>query len=232
MTRHTSFTLSSPALVAVLDRLYAKVAAEDEPAKQRVRTREAELGRRLSQEQRYELYGGAPLAIKREVGELLHLLTIARAPRLVVEFGASLGISTLYLASALRDCGGTLISTELLPEKAQAARRNLVEAGLDDLLELRVGDALETLTEVDGEVDVLFLDGRNDLYLDVLRLLEPRLGRAALVAADLNTEDPDLIPYLTHVRDPSNGYLSIEVPLDAGVELSIRAPRQSQVERP
>lgn len=220
-----SVTLRSPAVAAVLDCLYAVVAAEDEPAKQRVREREIEVGRRLSQKQRYELYGGAPLAITREVGELLYMLTIARRPRIVVEFGASLGISTIYLASALRDCGGRLITTEVLPAKAEAAQENLVEAGLDDLLDLRVGDALETLADIEGEIDVLFLDGRNDLYLDVLRLLEPRLARAALIAADLNIDDPDLTPYLTYVRNPGNGYLSLHVPLDAGVELSMRTDR-------
>ena len=216
-------TLSSPAVVRLLDRLYARVAAEDEPARQRVRALEARLGRRLSQEQRYEAYGPAPLAIKRDVGKLLYLLTVSRRPRTVVEFGASLGISTLHLASALRDCGGgSLITTELLPGKSDAARANLAEVGLDDLVELRVGDALNTLAQLDRDVDMAFLDGRNDLYLDVLGLLEPHLGSAALVVADLSADDPDLIPYLEHVRDPANGYVSVELPLAAGVEVSVR----------
>ncbi|HYB23338.1 MAG TPA: hypothetical protein VED41_06040 [Solirubrobacteraceae bacterium] len=64
---------------------------------------------------------------------------------------------------------------------------------------------------------MLFLDGRNDLYFDVLRLLERHLASTALVTADLSIEDPDLLPYLSYIRDPANGYLSVEVPLDAGV---------------
>jgi predicted O-methyltransferase YrrM len=64
-------------------------------AKQRVRDREAQLGGvRLSQPERYELYGEAPQAITREVGQLLYVLTVSRRPRRVVEFGASLGLST------------------------------------------------------------------------------------------------------------------------------------------
>ncbi len=215
-------TLTSPAVSTVLDRLYEQVAAEDGPAKQRVRDREAELGGRLGQEQRYELYGDAPLAITREVGEMLYLLTVARRPRTVVEFGSSLGISTLFIAAALRDCGGRLITTELLAGKAEAARANLLRAGLEDLVELRVGDARETLGELDETVEMLFLDGRNDLYLEVLRLLEPLLAGHAVIAADLNVEDPDLLPYLRYVRDPAGGYLSVAVPLDAGVELTLR----------
>ena len=128
-------TLKAPAVATVLDRLHAAAQVEDEPAKQRVRDREADLGARLSQVRRYELYGEAPLAIKREVGELLYLLTLSRRARTVVEFGASLGVSTLYLAAALRDCGGgSLITTEQLAGKADATRKNLVDAGLDDLL--------------------------------------------------------------------------------------------------
>ncbi len=219
-------TLRTSTVAAVLERLLAQAEQQDPPAKHRVRTREAQLGSRLPQAQRYELYGEAPLAIAREVGELLYVLAVSRRARRVVEFGSSLGISTIFLAAAIRDSdgGGSLITTELLPGKVQAARRHLSEAGLEDLVELRAGDALETLVNLAGPVDLLFLDGRNDLYLPVLRLVEPHLAPDALVAADLNTEDPDLLPYLEHVRDPDRGYLSIEIPLDEGVELSGRTP--------
>lgn len=120
-----SSTLRSPTVARVLDRLHAAAGAEDEPAKQRVRAREAQLGVRLAQAERYELYGDAPLAIKREVGELLYVLALSRRTRRVVEFGASLGASSVYLAAAVRDCGGgSLITTELRPSKAGIARRN------------------------------------------------------------------------------------------------------------
>jgi predicted O-methyltransferase YrrM len=85
---------------------------------------------------------------------------------------------------------------------------------------LRVGDALKTLECLAGPVDLLFLDGRNDLYLPVLELVEPHLSPGTLVVADLSAEDPDLLPYLEHVRDSDSRYFSICVPLDDGVELS------------
>jgi predicted O-methyltransferase YrrM len=220
-------TLESSTVVDVLGRLFVQVEQQDPLAKQRVQAREAELGSRLPQAQRYELYGEAPLAIAREVGELLYVLAVSRRAHRVVEFGSSLGISTIYLAAAIRDSddAGSLITTELLPGKAQAAGRHLAEAGLEDLVELRAGDALETLADLAEPVDLLFLDGRNDLYLPVLRLVEPRLAPGALVAADLNVEDPDLLPYLEYVRDPDSGYFSICAPLDDGVELSVRISR-------
>ena len=124
-----SSTLTSDAVASVLRRLHAKANVADELAKQRVGDREAEIGRRLSAPERYELYGDAPLVISREVGELYYVLAVSRRARLIVEFGASHGISTIYLAAGIRDGGrGSLITTELLPQKAQAARQNLAEA--------------------------------------------------------------------------------------------------------
>jgi predicted O-methyltransferase YrrM len=218
-----SSTLRSPSVAAVLDRIHTAAAVEDERARQRVHTREATLGRRLPQAQRYELYGEAPLAIKREVGRLLYVLALGAPDRLLVEFGASHGASTVYLAAALSDSGGGLvITTERHPAKAKTLKRNLTDAGLTALVEIRVGDALQTLGTLAEPVDLLFLDGSNDAYLQVLELVEPCMRRNALVIADLSAEDPDLLPYLDHVRNADNGYVSVEVPLEAGIELSAR----------
>lgn len=217
-------TLRSPDVAAVLDRIHAAAAHEDEAAKNRVRAREAAVGRRLSQAERYELYGEAPQAINPEVGELTYVLALGRPGRRVVEFGASHGASTIYLAAALRDSGGgTIITTERHPGKAAIARRNLADAGLGDLVELRVGDVRQTLGAHAESVDLVFLDGSNELYLHVLNLIEPCRGAGALVIADLSADDPDLLPYLHYVRAARNGYLSIEVPLGSGVEVSVRA---------
>jgi predicted O-methyltransferase YrrM len=186
--------LASDRVATVLERLHAKARVEDPQAKQRVQEREAELGARLAPPQRYELYGDAPLAIAPEVGELYYLLATTRRASRIVEFGTSHGISTIYLACAIRDLGGggTLIATEILPAKAQAARRNLADAGLDGLVEIRIGDARDTLRDPAAPVDILVLDGRNDLYIPILELVEPHLAPNALVIADLGQDDPDL----------------------------------------
>lgn len=218
-----SSTLTSPAVSQVLGRLHRLADAEDEPARQRIRDREAQLGERLAQPQRYELYGDAPLAISREVAQLLYLLALNRGAPQIVEFGTSLGLSTIYLAAAVRDCGeGQLITCESNSRKALRAQEHLDSAGLNDLVELRLGDALQTLKSLTGTIDLLFLDGRNDLYLPVLALVEPHLAQDALIVADLSANDPDLLPYLEHVRDPQHRYFSICLPLDDGVELSVR----------
>jgi len=215
--------LRSDPVTTVLARLREAGRLEDEPAKQRVRAREAEAGRKIYGRERADLYGQAPIAVTHEVGELLYVLASGRRPSTVVEFGTSLGVSTIYLASAIRDAGaGVVITTEFQPEKAARASANLAEAGLADVVDLRVGDALETLRDVDGPIDLLFLDGWNDRYLAVLAALEPHLRPGALVAADMSKDDPHHARYREYVHDPAHGYLSTEVPLDDGVVISVR----------
>lgn len=206
----------------MLERLRRQSEDEDATAVARVRSHEQRLGRRVYGRERGAVYGLAPLSIKPDVGELLYVLTMARRAGTIVEFGASLGFSTIHLAAAARDLGDArVITTELEPAKAEIARRNLAEAGLDDLVDLREGDALETLRDLDS-VDLLFLDGWNNLYLPVLELLEPVLSPGALVIADLSEGDPEQDPYCARMHDPAGGYVSVEVPLDAGVVVSSR----------
>jgi predicted O-methyltransferase YrrM len=206
----------------VLGRLRGQSEAEDGPAVARMREHEREVGHRLYGRERGAVYGLAPLSVTPEVGELLYVLALARRPRTIVEFGASLGFSTIHLAAAARDLGDArVITTELEPDKARVARENLAEAGVDDLVDLREGDALSTLAGV-PEVDLLFLDGWNNLYLAVLDLLEPALSGGALVVADLSAGDPEQDSYCARMHDPGSGYASVEVPLDAGVVVSVR----------
>jgi predicted O-methyltransferase YrrM len=207
----------------VLERLRAYADVEDPLATSRLREREAEIGRRLETGEKYEFHGDdPPLAIRDEVGALLYVVVRARRPTRAIEFGASHGLSTIYIASALKDAAhGSLVTTELRPMKAEATRANLASAGLGDLVEVRTGDALETLRELEGPVEFVFLDGRNDFYLPVLELLEPSLAPGAVVAADLSIDDPDLIPYLDYVRRDGGRYASTTVPLDAGLEVSV-----------
>lgn len=215
--------LASHEVRLVLEQLRSLGEAEDELAKERMREREAEFGMRLYGRERAELCASAPLSIAPSVGELLYVVASGCRACTIIEFGASFGVSTTYLAAALRDLGGgLLITTELVREKGQLARQNLAQAGLGDLVEVRVGDALETLRDLPADVDLLFLDGSNDLYLPVLHLVEPRLRKGAIVAADLSRDDPHLLAFCEHVHDRGNGYVSVDIPLDDGVVVSAR----------
>src|SRR5262245_58206719 len=139
--------------------------------------------------------------------------------RTIVEYGMSFGISTLHLAAALRDNGGgRLITTEFEPSKVVRARENLAAAGLADLVEIREGDALRTLSaDLPEQIDLLLLDGAKALYPEILDLVASRLRLGAFILADNADYSPD---YLARVRSPAGGYLS--VPFGDDVELSMR----------
>ncbi|WP_454175657.1 O-methyltransferase [Gordonia sputi] len=152
------------------------------------------------------------MAVSPTGARLMYSLVHAARPTTVVEFGMSYGISTLHLAAAVRDNGvGHVYTTELSEKKVTAASTTFADAGLDDVVTILDGDALETLQSVSGEIGFAFLDGWKGLYLPVFRLIEDQLPSGALVLAD-NTESPDLIDYLAYVRDPGNGYVSLNFP--------------------
>jgi predicted O-methyltransferase YrrM len=167
----------------------------------------------------YTLLKDVPLAVSRETGMLLYMLTRSTRARAIVEFGTSFGISTLHLAAALRDNGGgRLVTCEFEAVKAARARSNLTAAGLIDLVDIREGDALDTLgTDLPDEIDLVLLDGAKGLYADILSLLESRLKPGALIVADNADDSPE---YLARVRAPGAGYMS--VPFARDVELSMR----------
>ena len=141
----------------------------------------------------------AYIAVSRKQGQLLYALARSIRATNVVEFGASFGISAVWLGAAARDNGGRVVTTEIEPNKFEAARRNLAEAGLDDVVTLLAGDARETLRPHEGPVDLLYLDGWSDLYFDILALMEPKLRVGATVLMD-NASFPRVQPFLRHLR--------------------------------
>lgn len=175
----------------------------------------AEMIARESEDYRaiYRGYADNFLAVSPTYGRFLYAIARACRAKRVVEFGTSMGISTIYLAAALRDNGGGhLIGSELEPAKVTRARANLDAAGLADLVDVREGDALETLSDVGGEVDLLLIDGAFALYLPVLKLIEPWLKPGAVVLGE-NAFEPG---YVEYVRNPVNGYVSQSLPIDEG----------------
>jgi predicted O-methyltransferase YrrM len=131
-------------------------------------------------QQAADLYlAGAPA-----LGQLYYTLARLRRATRIVEYGASLGLSTLHLAAAVRDNGGgRIVTTELVPSKCATALANLERAGLADLVEIRLGDARETLAGLNFSVDLLLLDGWTSEYMQVLRVVEPALAEGALIVA-------------------------------------------------
>jgi predicted O-methyltransferase YrrM len=153
------------------------------------------------------------LSVTPDYGRFLYAMARACKATRIVEFGSSMGVSTIYLAAALRDNGGgQLIGSEMEPAKVARARAHIEAAGLGDLVDIREGDALETLKDVGGEIDLALIDGAWSLYLPILKLIEPQLRPGAVVLA----ENAFAADYLEYVRSPANGYIAQTLPIDEG----------------
>jgi predicted O-methyltransferase YrrM len=171
-------------------------------------------------------------AVTEERGALLYLAARAIQARHVVEFGSSFGISTIYLATAVRDNLGAgsqgpaqVIGSEMEASKCAAATKNLADAGLSGIARILEGDALKTLATVDGPIDLVFLDGRKDLYLRVLRLLQPKLRPGAVVLADnLGSFEKETSSYVDYVQSGTNGFVSSTLKISDWMEFSVFEP--------
>ena len=220
----TSSIISSQ-ITTLLDSLYADAAEKDPLARQAA---QAATAAPRNEREFFATMRNAYMPVSRQFGQLLYAMARSARAASIVEFGTSFGISTIFLAAALRDNGGgKVVTTEFEQSKADRARANLAAAGLDGFVEIRVGDALETLrSDPLRGIDLVLLDGAKTMYLDVLKLIEPGIRPGGIVASD-NTDHDGLGPFLDYVRAPGNGYLSSAVLTQGrqrsmGHEVSIR----------
>jgi predicted O-methyltransferase YrrM len=124
--------------------------------------------------------------------------------------------------------GGTVIGSEIVPEKAQTARGNLADAGLAEFVDIRVGDARQTLRDLGGPADFALIDGwpgetGPTLARQVIDVVAPQLRLGALVMNDNAEAD-----YLDYIRDPANGFRSLSLPLKGSTELSVKVEAGTQ----
>ncbi len=168
----------------------------------------------------------AHLKVGYEAGELMYNTARAIDARRVVEFGTSFGFSTIYLAAAVRDNGGgQVITAELEANKAETARRNFIDAGLERFVEIRTGNAMETLRDVEAPIDMVLLDGWKDAYIPLLKMLTPKLRRGSVVFADnVKIFKNSLRPYVEYVQDRRNGFVTATLNAGSGFEYSVYLP--------
>jgi predicted O-methyltransferase YrrM len=145
--------------------------------------------------------GLPPIHVSPVQGKLLHLLVRAAGARRVLEVGTLAGYSTIWMARALPP-DGRLTTLEIHEGAAAVARRNLDRAGVGDRVEVVVGPALDTLPQLSGPFDVVFVDAdkpRNAAYVDwAVRLGRP--GTLVVVdnvvrggaVTDAETDDPNV----------------------------------------
>jgi predicted O-methyltransferase YrrM len=120
-------------------------------------------------------------------GKLLQLLAQAQGARTILEIGTLGGYSTIWLARAL-PAGGRVITLEFEPAHAKVAQANIARAGLSEVVELRVGPALETLPQLAAEglgpFDFIFIDADKENYPGYLTWALKLSRRGTLIIAD------------------------------------------------
>jgi predicted O-methyltransferase YrrM len=217
---------ADPKLQTLADALHAKSVAQ-----------EAETGRYFSERAKrgelswdgldadsHRFMADKLVALEPVKAEFCHLLCRSLQARRVVEVGTSYGVSTLYLADAVRENGGgTVIATEHEPAKAAAARETFAEAGLSDLIDLREGDLRETLKVIEGPVDFVLVDIWVEMARPALELIAPHLRQGAVVVAD-NTDQvrPAYRQFFEFVEDPKNRLKTMTLPFEGGLEFIVR----------
>ena len=159
------------------------------------------------------------LAVGPESGRLLFALVAPNAGCEVLEVGGSRGYSTIWLAAAARILGGRVVSLEIEPTKAEAWRANIAEAGLEEWAELVVGDANETLRELEDGFDVVFLDAWKDDYETFFQLAREKLEPGGVVVAD-NVSSNDKVKAYAAARQSDPTLLSVTVPVGHGLEVT------------
>jgi len=171
------------------------------------------------------------VALDRAKAEFCYVVCRALGARRVVEAGTSFGVSTLFLASAVRDNLAAdrgkdtpvVIATEYEPEKAQIARTHFAQAGLSDIVDLREGDLRETLTGLEGSIDFMLVDIWTTMARPALELVSPHLRTGAVVVCDNTQQFRDAYgDYFAFIHDPRNGLRTLTLPFDGGLEFTVK----------
>ena len=160
-------------------------------------------------------------AVAPDTGRFLFSLVAPQTDCEVLEIGGGRGCSSIWLGAGVRYLGGRVLSLERNPGAAARWRENVRDAGLEGWVDLIEGDALETLPAVDDVFDVVFLDGEKSQYEAYFGLARERVEPGGLIVADNVLSHPDELGRYSQARRADPGLLSVTVPLDRGLELSV-----------
>jgi predicted O-methyltransferase YrrM len=214
--------LQDPALEGLLERLHRQ-------SDEQLQAMTAYASRNDNDPARLKAFRSDKLvALDRDKAELCYQLCRALSARRIVEIGTSYGVSTLYLAAALRDNlknggEGIVIGTEYEPAKAAQARAHFDEAGLSQFIDLREGDLRETLKTLAGPIDFVLVDIWIAMARPAIELVAPHLRPGAIVLCD-NTEQyrEHYADYFDFINAPANRFRTMTLPFGGGLELSVR----------
>jgi len=115
---------------------------------------------------------------------MLRILVETRGARRGVEVGSATGFGAINMGIAFERTGGHLYTLDIDPQMVRTCRENLWKVGLEDVVTVIEGDALETLPTIEGPIDFVFIDALKRDYFKYFKLLEPKLKPGAVVVAD------------------------------------------------
>jgi predicted O-methyltransferase YrrM len=223
--------LNDPKLDTLLDELYQRSARDEEAMASYFaqRAKEGSISWTTLDARTEKFLSDKMVALERDKAEFCYALCRALKAKRIVEAGTSFGVSTLFLAAALRDTvaaeggSGIVIGTEHEPEKAKAARANFARAGLGQLIDLREGDLGETLKGLDGPIDFMLVDIWIGAALTALARIAPLLREGAIVITDNTTQfKAQYKDYFAFLADPRNGLRTMTLPFKGGLEMSVK----------
>ena len=151
-----------------------------------------------------------------ETGRFLAILAASAPEGRWVEIGTSAGYSALWLALACREVGRRLTTFEILPGKAALARETFREAGVEDVVELIEGNALERLASIEG-IGYCFLDLEKEAYRACYEAVVPRTVRGGLLAADNVVSHAGALALFVQAVKADARVDAVVVPVERGV---------------
>jgi predicted O-methyltransferase YrrM len=227
MTEHAQpGPIDDPHLRACIEALHATDRAQEAETSRyfRGRARKRNLSWDQLDEQANGFMADKLVALEPIKADFAYMLCRALRARRVVEIGTSFGVSTHYLAAAVRDNGGgVVIATEYEASKAVQARANFTIAGISELIDLREGDLRQTLRTIDGEIDFVLMDVWPEMSRPALELLHPRLRTGAVILAD-NTQQfrHAYRHFFDFVADEAHGLKTLTLPFAGGMDLIVK----------
>ena len=135
-------------------------------------------------------------------GRFLHDFIVEHGFKRGLEIGTFTGYSTLWLGLGFQKTGGKIFTIEIDPSYGEVARENFRKAGLEEVIESRINDALEEIPRIEGTFDFVFIDAWKPDYLKYLRLLRGRIRPGgAVIAHNVTNHARDMKDYLDAIRN-------------------------------
>ena len=158
--------------------------------------------------------------IDRDSGRLISMLARTMGATSVLEIGSSNAVSTIWFGLAMITTGGTVTGTELIPERAAEANRNLAEAGLSHVATVLPGDAKATVSALTGPFDLVFIDAEKDDYPSHFTANFPLVRPGGLILSD-NVVSHDVSGYHRMLRERDD-VDTVTLPIERGIEFTVK----------